>query len=333
MGRVYFIFALIACSAWRDVKGQERTRGICTGDGEHAIGKWVNGTRVKKTYYCCGWDSRDNMVNPTVCGWSPRGDEHLMYGHQTWLTQTGGHASSCDKRDGTRDTVTQRERYEWKPMLCDLLAWNASQFCELVGNRTFLFLGDSTMHQTAAGLMSQLTSDGEICAEQLAVARINELDPVSLPMDFVTKVNPDVVVLNVGAHFMTMDGFMKDLQALHPLVEQIRTQSENVKNVTLLWKTMNPPHVNCSAESGGPLNTNWPYKEDHGNGDHYNWYILAEQDVIAKRLARSLGMKVVDMSPLYKRQDAHSDCLHFCLPGPTDLFQILLLNMMYIGEV
>ncbi|KAJ1388233.1 hypothetical protein B484DRAFT_440061, partial [Ochromonadaceae sp. CCMP2298] len=225
----YSIVLSLLCAAF--YAWQARGEDICA-EGEHVLGTWVNGSRTQKTYYSCGWDHKDNLQNPTVCGWSPRVDEQLMYGHGTWLTQTGGHAYSCDKRDNTRNTVTQRERYEWKPLTCDLLPWNATQFCELMGNRTFLFIGDSTMHQTAAGLMSQLTSDGARCAPQLAVGRIDFLGPIDKPMHFVNQVKPDVVFLNTGAHFMVLQSFLDDLKLLEPLVERIR----DTGNVTVVWK-------------------------------------------------------------------------------------------------
>ncbi|KAJ1388646.1 hypothetical protein B484DRAFT_409570 [Ochromonadaceae sp. CCMP2298] len=97
---------------------------------------------------------------------------------------------------------------------------------------------------------------------------------------------------------------------------------------------MNPPHVNCSQLPNGPLSDHWQH--EHGPGDLYNWYIFPRQDAQAKLEARRLGMRVVDMSPLYYRQDGHADegdCLHYCLPGPTDLFSVLLLNMMYKNDI
>ena len=44
---------------------------------------------------------------------------------------------------------------------------------------------------------------------------------------------------------------------------------------------------------------------------------------------------VIDMSPLYQRPDAHAldDCLHFCTPGPLDLFGELLMAALSNGEL
>ena len=37
--------------------------------------------------------------------------------------------------------------YVWQPFRCRLLAWNASRFCERLGKKQLLFIGDSTMIQ------------------------------------------------------------------------------------------------------------------------------------------------------------------------------------------
>jgi hypothetical protein len=50
------------------------------------------------------------------------------------------------------------------------------------------------------------------------------------------------------------------------------------------------------------------------------------------------GFQLLSMEPLYLRPDAHvygskHDCMHYCQPGPLDLFSVLLLQMMVTGEV
>jgi hypothetical protein len=234
-------------------------------------------------------------------------------------------------------TITQREKYEWQPLLCDLIPWNATQFCELLGNRTILLVGDSTMHQTGAALASRITWDtGSLkgCADHISIGRINRLgwEPKQTPViDYVKLAKPDILILNTGAHFMIPVQWEEDLITnFKPLQEAIRQNVE--KNVTIVWKTMNPGHVNCSQESGGPLNTDWSHQ--HSSSDLYQWYIFAHQDRFARHYIQDvLGLQVIDMSPLYYRQDAHSDCLHYCMPGPVDLFSVLLLNMLYTKEL
>lgn len=300
------------------------------------MGRWIDVPKTKKTYYSCGWGGNDFRFNPNLCGWSTREGEQLMYGHMSWLIQSGGWSSSCDARDNTRLTVTQRERYEWKPLTCDLIPWNATQFCELLGNRTVLLVGDSTMQQTGAALASRITTDAppmKGCAPQVAIGRINKFGPERKQTDAIQHINavkPDIVVVNTGAHFMTTTEFARDLMYLKTLYQNL--QANYHKNITFVWKTMNPGHVNCSQTSGGPLNEDWSHH--HSREDLYQWYLFPYQDTYAKHFVRSqMGMRVIDMSPLYYRQDAHSDCLHYCMPGPVDLFSVLLLNMLYTKEL
>ncbi len=59
--------------------------------------------------------------------------------------------------------------------------------------------------------------------------------------------------------------------------------------------------------------------------------------------AKRMGLNILDMSPLYFRGDAHIgsintvgtskigrkvDCLHMCIPGPVNLFPVLLFNLL-----
>ena len=129
---------------------------------------------------------------------------------------------------------------------------------------------------------------------------------------------------------MTTPEFEEDLKYFESLVKAVRAYPTG-KNITLVWKTMNPGHVGCSPVSNTPLNDHWSHRQNHT--DMYNWFIFPYLDSYAKRVATKIGVKVVDMSPLYYRQDAHSDCLHYCMPGPVDLYSILLLNMLYNEEV
>jgi len=322
-------------------------------NNEHVAGRWVNGSATKKLYYSCSWHKHDNLVNPTTCGWQAREGEHFMRGHQQWLTQTGGHAAECDRRDNTRYTITQRERYEWEPIKCDLVPWNVSLFCESLGDRKILMMGDSIMHQTGAALMSRITWDATrnsenvsfvSCAPQLALGRMNMFGQddgygLSHIQSYLDSFQRDVLILNTGAHFLLNSLFDDDLQLVHNLTDEIvpHYEAKAQKNLTVAWKSMNPGHVNCSQESHGPLNDKWDHRHT-GMRDLYNWWLQPDMDSRAKRKVSDLGWKWIDMSPLYYRQDAHpygeaKDCLHYCLPGPPDLFSVLVQNMLYNKEL
>ena len=46
--------------------------------------------------------------------------------------------------------------WEWKPRACELVPWDELKFCELLGRRKVLIVGDSTLMQTAGTLKSML---------------------------------------------------------------------------------------------------------------------------------------------------------------------------------
>jgi hypothetical protein len=255
--------------------------------------------------------------------------------------QTGGFSHECDKQDNTRTTITQRERYIWKPLKCDLMQWNATLFCELLGERVILMVGDSTMHQTGAALMSRITWDrpnADSCAPNLALGRINmfgQEDGMAKLKGSIIAVQPDILILNTGAHFLLSSTYEADLQHLDTLREEVFKYYP--RNISIVWKTMNPGHVNCSAAPNGPLTESWDHRHT-GNRDLYNWWMQPKMDQLAKQKAQQLGFGLVDMTPLYYGSDAHpygrrNDCLHYCLPGAPDLFSVLLMNMLYNREL
>lgn len=244
--------------------------------------------------------------------------------------QVGGRASMCDRRDNTRNTITTREKYIWEPMLCQLIPWDAALFCKTLGARKLFMMGDSRVQQTAGSLMSRLRNDlppEQNCGEQVYYAHFNTFKPFfSTAIELINATQPDIIVSNTGAHFGRVEAFLEDFTNLEKIKQEVNTG----KQTSWAWMTNNPGHVHCSQTSGGPLT--YQYFKEQKN-DKYHWLLFPMMDSLAKIEATRLGMKVIDMSPLYYRQDAHSDCLHFCLPGPLDLFSVLMMNMLYNKEL
>jgi hypothetical protein len=88
------------------------------------------------------------------------------------------------------DYVAPMEQYRWQPKSCQMQAWSGVEFCKLLGSRTILLIGDSTMQQTAVTLMSMLISeDAQLsCATQVMFELSDYL------------VGPTVVVLSSCGH-------------------------------------------------------------------------------------------------------------------------------------
>jgi hypothetical protein len=260
------------------------------------------------------------------------------------------------------------ENWEWRPDSCALQAFNATLFCSLLGTKKLLMVGDSTMQQTAASLYSVLLHQE---APQSCLSRIIfELSDYvvyhpdeSRGQHFVywcKAHQPDILVLGSSAHY---DRAVKGrLNAVHSAEFMDFFVPKLVKDIEylrlwpqfcpkrVLFKTQNAGHLKCEASPGPVFNrSSVSYAEamlQGGVEDKYSWRSHSYTDAHVlqffrdqeKRNNESQGraqLGVIDMSPLYLRPDAHAlgDCLHFCAPGPLDLFAQLMLASLAAGEL
>ena len=338
--------------------------------GEHRKGNWViDPTHIQSSFSCCGWDGYYGFnisMNEKLC--KPEGEQagqcalHRTGGNSTQLLHAGGNACACDLKNELassdwkfKDTQNNRHKFVWKPTNCDLLAWNGSQFCELLGNRTVLMIGDSTMQQTGVSLINMIIASGASCANQVNIVVSTLLYVTQTYKNcFVdatleeahSKIKPDISIFNVGAH-------LKDIGDLDFIIHSFRefiAKEKADRNVTFLWKTQNPGHVNCTNyrepfqdySLGKDMDKVFHNDPNAIEQTKYNWNLFPIFDDIARNKSNFIGYKVIDMDPLYLRPDAHPaqlpdgrkrDCLHFCLPGPLQLFAVLLQTMMFNGEL
>lgn len=296
---------------------------ICRSN-EHSTGRWVEQNVTSKDYYCCGYDNLDHRHNIEKCGGISLTGMTEHWG--AFVPQSGGHACVCDRRDG-RVTVNRRERYVWVPTNCLLLTWNASQFCHLLGNRTILFIGDSTMQQSAHAMMNMIRTGGGRCSSSIGVTR-SRLYLFSDLASIIVRMNPNIVVLNHGAHAAD-DGDV--LVILNNIKTQLRSPDLNGRNLTYVWRSNHPGHVNCDNFTSPDRFVMYP--------PHIDWYhysLFPHWDDLARNFTQELDFRYIDLSPLYTRNDAHpgsGDCLHFCMPGPIDLISQLFLQRLYWQEI
>ena len=128
---------------------------------EYKDGEWIlkkqHGRTNKKSFYCCPTSGDMDLFNDSrICEKEAEGSHIRWYAKGNPLYSTSvGRGCSCDINSG-RYQKNIRERYLWQPHNCLLLEWNATQFCNLLGNRTISMIGDSTMEQTAATLVSDI---------------------------------------------------------------------------------------------------------------------------------------------------------------------------------
>lgn len=197
---------------------------------EISKGKWVyRANLTRKSYVCCGWDSND-WKDPEIteqCGLVDMPNKYVFrYGRVDRVVQVGENSCVCDEAQHTRLTVSEREKYQWVPDDCTLLQWNATAFCEQLGTRKIMFIGDSTSSQSASSLMN-LIATGEprgLCAPQVLYYRYNTpSESRGLMSKLLYTFLPDIVVLNFGAHFQDVDIFRREVgEFLHHFIGEYR---------------------------------------------------------------------------------------------------------------
>jgi len=190
------------------------------------------------------------------------------------------------------------------------------------------------MEQSFVTLTSLLTADrvrGAACVQQVKYGWSSHLMTSkfrnNVP-DYLARVLPDIVVFTAGAHFQDHG----DLEVVLGLLEaELRPWYAKVP--LFIWKSQNPPHVGCD-QYHAPFNEGHEYSQKELSEIKYkNWNLFPAFDAYARSRAVALGWRYLDMSPLYLRPDGHSrgakkDCLHFCLPGPLNVFAQLLLHLL-----
>jgi hypothetical protein len=306
---------------------------LCT-NNRHVSGAWVkkNLASATKSFFCC---DATNDFNPPkqeqLCGNSSILESITFRGSTRYLTQVTASGCACDQAAGNRSQINKVDAYKWMPSYCMLLEWNATQFCDLLGNRTLLLVGDSTMQQAAGTLMSMLTTGAGKCVEQIVFGRSNDLWKwprySNNLYDWVEMIKPDIVIFSAGAHIHAHHSYLEVWRHVSEAIHRMRSWT----NATLVWRTQHGGHVDCNLQQ--KPSTHFTLNDASRDRFHWNLYPLFDQ--YAVQFATQLNISILDMSPVYLRADAHppGDCLHFCTPGPLDLFSQLLLNMMYTREI
>jgi hypothetical protein len=290
--------------------------------------------RYPQDHPFCNYSQNDEMVWDVREGVDFQGNTAYL----PWM-QGRGCGRSCQR--------TFRDHHVWKSPTLPL--WDAKEFCRLLGpRRRVLMLGDSTMGQAAATLIAAVHG---VCQTQLLYFIADTLiqEPYGLNrgshwLDIVGNhsrtADEDIVVLTVGAHMPTMDQM---INVSNVVLHQIMSMKKERPNLTIVYKTQQPG--GCTNEI---KNVSLPPLEVGKNfisitRNTFNHPFFYDYDNIVIRRLQELGIPFLDMRMLYSRSDAHPssqwtvqqcrrskycDCLHFCSPGPLDLFAILFLHLL-----
>ena len=262
-------------------------------------------------------------------------------------------------------------KYKWNPSQCQLKDWNPADFCNLLNSRTVLFVGDSTVYQTAMTLKAMVyyhyASVGnlkESCHRNIYFEMSDRL--VNRPktnygrgggltvFDAVSKHNFKVnfLILSTGYHVHPRDAdvgvnvtdeayadsFFPVLNAeIRHVVYQLRKRLVDFK---IIYKTENVGHTGCQEFTGPDNALNQVDRLVALNAfNKYKWNYEIETQTRFIRFAHNHDIDIIRMHPLYSRPDGHIitkglgiDCLHYCAPGPLNIFSRLFYHYLFMGD-
>jgi hypothetical protein len=308
----------------------------CSGN-HHAVGNWkLHNKSHHRTVPCCSWDERLVGLNSEeycIPSEFVKNNQSGYAGPARGLAYSGGHSCACSDSE-----------YEYVPDSCVLAEWNASVFCGLLGARNVLFIGDSTMEQTASALMSSVVFGSGHCQSQLTFVPGDTLIATHLGvlnrgqhwMDSVAQYQPDIVVLSTGGH-IARDQPSGTFEAIVDSV--IAGHAQRFPRVKLIWRSQFPGGCRDRPLVRRPNRTSldtWrAFAASEGVG--FNYLNLSEWDLYARDRFFHHNQHFLDLSPLYLRPDAHvgsrvswasGDCLHFCQSVISDLVPRLFLHLL-----
>ena len=283
--------------------------------------------------------------------------------------QAGGNACVCQvygnhnsNENGTA-TLRDLQKYIWQPQECSLLDWNGDHFCSLLGDRKILIVGDSTVMQAGVTLLNMLIEGKAKCVHNVKLTRSDALFRPTMHLacssydqkfvDTMNSVRPNISIFSAGSHLSGSE----DMENVFVELRDFLYEQMHLQNVSMIWRSQHPGHATCDNYSI-PLTSDAHLNSSQEDDETYRWKAFRIMDDIVREKVYASdgdteeyqffhGMKYLDMSMLFLRPDAHPgafskyfhdnddfvDCLHFCMPGPYDLFPILLLQMLFNKEI
>jgi hypothetical protein len=228
---------------------------LCRGS-EHINGYWKPTQAQNKSFICCESDDDDHTARSKYCG-------HIQHRRIFNLTaldgnhrdapfymHAGEHSCICDAGQG-RLSVSKRESYIWTPHSCRISDWGAHSFCRHLGSRSMVFIGDSTMYQTAVTVTNVLVAANATCIQQISYALSDTLvgkelglfnrgKSMSEIVQTLQDTNSSIIVLSAGAH--VFEGFESLVAEVAQIIQQIRSSASGLPFV---WRTQQPGHRLC----------------------------------------------------------------------------------------
>lgn len=346
----------------------------------HVAGKWalVNATRSGTPSPqlhppCCGWDGADLSPRPPAprddpraslpCGVQASGALKSVQwrGNATALMPAGGNSCACSP-----ERLLRLPLLAWIPAPPDAAAvappgqihcpalheWDAVAFCDALGDRAILFVGDSTNHQLASAVHNYIIWGGGACGPQLVTVTSDTL--IGVPsggwnrgvnwtvavLDAAWALGghvPEFIIVGAAAH---VRGTPNAVRIMSTLAAQFAA-SEFANRSLLVWRTSLGAGCADDPLPAMPADTAAFYDETvRPRGDPYAYHEMEAWDDLALAFWRDVrGADVLDLRPLWRRPDARvtggrgnggGDCVHVCLPGPLLLAARMLFELVSV---
>lgn len=260
------------------------------------------------------------------------------------------------------------EEYEWvvPEEKCIFRQFDADRLCEILGNRTIAFFGDSITFQQYNSLAYMTNAKDVIrfsskCFSQVCgnttYARLYWLRDNQATAErwktMMRNMKPEIVVLNRGAHFSPTPEVLNELNdTLHSALEWQQDCDSNQKDCVLMWRTTAPGYPDCQRVGpSGPITSvaqaetaigNQTWYEQEEFRQQFHWWEFKEQNQQVEEFIQTfitqngLMISFIDFYEMaILRPDHHiseKDCLHWCLPGPMDAANTLLLHELEVAQ-
>lgn len=234
---IFHVISLIAINELISVDGN---RGELCGNNSYSYGKWVknHGTvddTVKKSFRCC---QNEDVGKIQYCGDHEVPEKGGMYYKYDDLIIAPDRACLCDIVDGTVNNISSRESYKWVPDNCHLVNFHGEKFCDLLGERRILLIGDSLMHQMASSLMNFLVTHDAKCINQISYGKTSHLlyqvsnpkgghvfnKDQNMKLYFDENNGADICIVNTGAHLKDDGDLYSMWENIQPWVNEYRVK-------------------------------------------------------------------------------------------------------------
>ena len=160
------------------------------------------------------------------------------------------------------------------------------------------------------------------CPEQFTFAGADTLDGREDGKkwdDIANKLKPDIIVFNVGPHIHNIERWKEVLQSVPEGKQRLN------KDTILIWKTISGPGFNLSLgimDEFPRLTSNESMVEMAGLQYHqaWTWSNFQTFDLMAKDFFNDTDVHIMDVDPLWMRQDNHNALdMHCCGGGKSAL--------------